>query len=229
MSEFSEKHSVARLFGAPPGYIGHDDGGQLTDAIRRSPYQLILLDEIEKAHPDVLLSLLPLLDEGRLTDSKGLTVDGSNAIIVMTSNLGAAASGRRSIGFGDEGGDGRTGKALAAVRAALPPELFNRIDEPLFFAPLSLDEVSEIASRLLAKVAASMKEQGVTLRIGEGVIGALIDAGGYDAALGARPMKRVIGREIESLLATGLLRGDFSAKDEVLLHASEGRITFQAV
>lgn len=229
MSEFSEKHAVARLFGAPPGYVGHDDGGQLTDAIRRSPYQLILLDEIEKAHPDVLLSLLPLLDEGRLSDSKGRTVDASNAIIVMTSNLGAAASGRRSIGFSDGGGDGRTGKALAAVRAALPPELFNRIDEPLFFAPLSRDEVSEIASRLLVKVAASMKEQGVTLNIGEDVIGALIDAGGYDEALGARPMKRVIGREIESLLATGLLRRDFSAKDEVLLHVSDGRIAFRVV
>lgn len=229
MSEFSEKHAVARLFGAPPGYVGHDDGGQLTDAIRRSPYQLILLDEIEKAHPDVLLSLLPLLDEGRLSDSKGRTVDASNAIIVMTSNLGAVASGRRSIGFSDGGGDGRTGKAIAAVRAALPPELFNRIDEPLFFAPLSRDEVSEIASRLLAKVASSMKEQGVVLQIGEDVVGALIEAGGYDEALGARPMKRVIGREIESLLATGLLRGDFSAKDEVLLHVIDGRIAFQVV
>ncbi len=222
MSELSEKHAVARLFGAPPGYVGHDEGGQLTEAIRRRPYQLILLDEIEKAHPEVLLSLLPLLDEGRITDGKGRTVDGQNTIIVLTSNLGAVASERRAIGFGDGGDSSRAARALAAVRGALPPELFNRIDEPLFFAPLGRDEVREIARRMLTGVVSAMAEQGVTLKIAENVPDALIEAGGYDPSLGARPMRRVLGREVELMLASGLLRGAFGAGDTILLEAAEG-------
>ena len=159
MSELAESHGVARMLGAPPGYVGHDEGGQLTEAVRRRPYQLVLLDEVEKAHPEVLLALLPLLDEGRLTDGKGRTRPLHQHIIVLTSNLGAHASSKRSIGFGgDDASAGRN--VVEAARRALPPELWNRIDEPLYFSPLGRCEVGEIAARMLRGVGAKLAERG---------------------------------------------------------------------
>lgn len=231
MTELSEAHAVARLFGAPPGYVGHDAGGQLTEAIRHRPYQLVLLDEVEKAHVEVLQALLPLLDEGRLTDGKGRTVDCTNTIIVMTSNLGAdrtQASGSR-IGFGEaaQAQDGDASSALSAARRALPPELWNRIDEPLYFGTLSRSEVSEIARRLLGHVTKQLREaHGIGLRVDETVISALVDAGGYDASLGARPMKRTIGRVVEAPLAAAVLGGRFSRGDLVEMRGVDGEIVF---
>lgn len=229
LSECSEAHSVARLLGAPPGYVGHDDGGQLTEAVRRRPYQLVLLDEIDKAHPDVLLSLLPLLDEGRLTDGRGRTVDFTNTIVFMTSNHGAgeASSGPR-IGFAadDDAGAGEP-RWMAAARRALPPELWNRIDEPLFFAPLSAREVATIAGRMLDRVAATLHaEHGVALSYDDSAVEALVAAGGYDPALGARPMRRVIGRMVESALASRVLAGDVGAGDAVRLTGRGAEIHF---
>jgi len=232
MSELSESHAVAKLVGAPPGYIGHDTGGQLTEAIRHRPYQLILLDEIEKAHMDVLQSLLPLLEDGRLTDGKGRTVDCTHTIVVMTSNLGAQSSqhGQSSIGFkatSKRSGNGFAA-ALTAARRALPPELWNRIDEPLFFGALSRDEVREIARRMAAGVIQQLRErQGVDLGIDESAIDALVELGGYDAELGARPMRRIIGRMVEAPLAAAILGGEFERGDRVLALGDKDGIRFE--
>jgi len=221
MSELSESHAVAKLVGAPPGYVGHDAGGQLTEAVRHRPYQLVLLDEIEKAHTDVLQSLLPLLEDGRLTDGKGRTVDCTHTIVVMTSNLGAQHShrGQGAIGFrgASAGSDQGVPAALKAARRALPPELWNRIDEPLFFGPLSRAEVGEIAHRMIAGVVRQLREQhGVALRVDATAIDALVALGGYDAELGARPMRRVIGRMVEAPLAASILGGEFQRGDRIL-------------
>ncbi len=234
MSELSEAHAVAKLLGAPPGYLGHEEGGQLTEPVRRRPYQLVLLDEIEKAHPEVLLTMLPMLDEGRLTDARGRTVDFTNTIIVMTSNLGANCAGtpRASsrIGFGavDEAEqEARTleHQATAIARAALPPELWNRIDEPLFFGPLREEDVREIASRMLQSLAERLfADRHSKLLWDDTTIRALMAAGGFDAALGARPMKRVVGRLVESPLAEMILRGDLLAGESVRLRGEGSRV-----
>ncbi|UJR82715.1 AAA family ATPase [Sandaracinus amylolyticus] len=236
MSEYGEPHSVARLFGAPPGYVGHDEGGQLTESVRRRPYQLVLLDEIEKAHPDVLLALLPLLDEGRLTDGRGRTFDFTNTVIVMTSNLGAsesATSAPRAIGFG--GGETRTtssaaDRATSAARRAMPPELWNRIDEPLFFAPLGQDDVAEIARRMLRGVIAVMRdEHAIELVIDASAIDALVAGGGFDPALGARPMRRTVGRLVEAPLASLVLSGGVRRGDRVVARGAAGAVRFDRV
>jgi ATP-dependent Clp protease ATP-binding subunit ClpC len=224
MSELGESHAVARLLGAPPGYLGHDEGGQLTEAVRHRPYQLILLDEIEKAHPEVLLALLPLLDEGRLTDGRGRTVDFTNTVIVMTSNLGAASSAARArIGFGGEAADapvdlGAQSRALAAARAALAPELWNRIDEPLYFHPLSESDVATIARRMLSDVAKVVLDRHrVVLEVESSAIDALIAGGGFDRALGARPMRRTVSRLVEAPLARALLAHELAEGEQVVL------------
>jgi ATP-dependent Clp protease ATP-binding subunit ClpC len=224
MSEYSEAHAVARLFGAPPGYVGHDEGGQLTEAVRKRPYQLLLLDEIEKAHQDVLLALLPLLDEGRLTDGRGRTIDFTNTIIVLTSNLGASTVKRaQPVGFGAATQDAHAAadegtRACEAARSALRPELFNRLDEVLYFPRLSRADVRRIAAGMLEQVAEAMRrEQGIELEVHDSALDALVDAGGFDAELGARPMRRTIGREVETPLATRILEGSLGAGDFVRL------------
>jgi ATP-dependent Clp protease ATP-binding subunit ClpC len=226
------------LIGAPPGYIGHEDGGQLTEAVRHRPYQLVLLDEIEKAHLDVLMALLPLLDAGRLTDGRGRTVDFTNTVIVMTSNLGAEGSlARARIGFGDAAISSKAlaeqeAHALAGVRAALPPELFNRIDEPLYFFPLAEHDVADIARRMLAGVVQLLREtHGVSVEIEPSAITALLLAGGFDRQLGARPMRRTIGRLVEAPLARGLLARELVAGDKIFLRGvgADIKIVTQAV
>jgi ATP-dependent Clp protease ATP-binding subunit ClpC len=193
----------------------------------------VLLDEIEKAHRDVLLALLPLLDEGRLTDGRGRTVDFRNTVIAMTSNLGAeAVAPRNRVGFGagsggDAGGDphAHRQRTLAAARAAMPPELWNRIDEPLCFEPLDRAAVSEIAGRMCDKVAELMRrEHGVEVAIEPSAIEALIAAGGYDPALGARPMRRTVGRLIEARLAHAMLSGEIGRGDAVVVSGSVDQI-----
>jgi ATP-dependent Clp protease ATP-binding subunit ClpC len=213
LSEYAEAHSIARLVGAPPGYVGHEAGGQLTEAVRRRPYQVVLLDEIEKAHRDVLEAFLGVFDEGRLTDGRGRTVDFTNTVLVLTSNLGASvavAQPTRSIGFQqrippelrvDEDA------VLAAAREALPPELYNRIDEVQVFSPLSRDDVREIARRLLGSLASSVAaSRGIKLEVDASVHDALLAAGGFDPELGARPMRRAIGKHVEGPLAEIILR-----------------------
>ena len=231
MSELAQPHSVARLLGAPPGYIGHDDGGQLTEAVRHRPYQLVLLDEIEKSHMEVLLALLPLLDEGRLTDGRGRTVDFTNTVIVMTSNLGVEAPPQRPrIGFGDvgpAGPDDHTAKVLARVRAALPPELWNRIDEPLCFLPLGENELSQIARRMLGTVAElAHSKHGIVLEVDDNAVALLLRSGGFDPQLGARPMRRTVARLVEGPLARCLLAGEFEAGDVVVVSGRESSLDF---
>ncbi|MDD9942015.1 MAG: ATP-dependent Clp protease ATP-binding subunit [Myxococcales bacterium] len=233
MSEFSEPHAVARLLGAPPGYVGHDEGGQLTEPVRRRGYRLVLLDEVEKAHPDVMLSLLPLLDEGHLSDGRGRRVDFTNTVVVMTSNLGVArhSSRRAGIGFGASAREPepvpKTEAVLAAARAALPAELWNRIDEPLYFQPLSRQTVARVARGLLETVVERVQaEHGVNITVEDTAIDALIEAGGYDPELGARPMKRVVGRLVEAPLAELLLSG-VRAGDRLLLAGSGRDVTVE--
>jgi ATP-dependent Clp protease ATP-binding subunit ClpC len=231
LSEFSEPHAVARLIGAPPGYVGHEAGGQLTEAVRRRPYQVILLDELEKAHPDVLTTFLGVFDEGRLTDGRGRLVDFSNTVILMTSNLGSEVIGqasKRRVGFG--GGepapaDDVSAKIVMAARAALAPELYNRIDEVLVFAPLVRDDVREIARRLLDGVKLALQAQrGVALEYGPELIEFLMDAGGFEPSLGARPMKRTIARLLEAPLAERILRGQLPRGAVLLASVEQGEL-----
>ncbi len=230
LSEFSEAHAVARLIGAPPGYIGHEAGGQLTEAVRRRPYQVVLLDEIEKAHPEVLETFLPLLDEGRLSDGRGRTVDFTNTILFLTSNIGAreaTGGGARAMGFAtpEDRGGGVEQRVLAAAKAALAPEFFNRLDEVLVFEALHRSTVEEIARRMLRRLAGTVAEQhGIELAFDVTIPEQLIASGGFDASLGARPMRRAIARLVEAPLAEVLLRGDCEPGGELRVLVRDGKI-----
>jgi ATP-dependent Clp protease ATP-binding subunit ClpC len=246
-SEYAEAHAIARLVGAPPGYIGHDGGGQLTEAVRKRPYQVLLLDEIEKAHRDVLEAFLQVFDEGHLTDGRGRVVDFTNVVIVMTSNLGADVARpvtRGRIGFGDRAREkaeeahereaaGNAAYAIAlcaAARAGLPPELYNRIDEVLAFAPLGRKDVAEVARRLLRALGDDLEgARGIRLDVSEDAIAALLDEGGFDAELGARPMRRAIGRLVEAPIAEMILRGEIDRGDVALIEAEGGKVVVDAV
>jgi ATP-dependent Clp protease ATP-binding subunit ClpC len=235
LSEYSEPHAVARLIGAPPGYVGHEAGGQLTEAVRKRPYQVVLLDEVEKAHVDVLESFLGVFDEGRLTDGRGRTVDFTNTVIVMTSNLGAGetqSKAERRVGFGSVAparDRGLEQRIVAAARAALAPELYNRIDETLVFMPLTREDVGQIARRLLQGLGESLRDQHqVQLVIETGVIDVLLERGGFEPELGARPLKRAIARLIEAPLAEKLLAGEVTMGGTVRLCASQGEITIRS-
>jgi ATP-dependent Clp protease ATP-binding subunit ClpC len=220
MSECSEQTGVARLVGAAPGYVGYGEGGQLTEAVRRRPASVVVLDEIDKAHRDVLLLLLQVLEEGRLTDGRGRQVDFSNAVVILTSNLGGAEAVRTSsgrVGFGAESQAGtREEQALSATRNALPPELWNRLDERLFFAPLSREEIARVAAQLLAESSARLSgERKIRFTVGQDVVEHLIDSGGFDPTLGARPMRGAVQRLVEAPLAERILTGEFKAGDEL--------------
>lgn len=243
LSEYAESHALARLVGAPPGYVGHDAGGQLTEAVRRRPYQVVLLDEIEKAHRDVLEGFLQVFDEGRMTDGRGRTVDFTNTVILLTSNIGADLSPKKTtrsrIGFGSERKDTRERdleiaryqeQMADAARKALPPELFNRFDEVLAFAPLTREDVAEVARRILASLGRELeKARGVKLDIAPAAIDALLDGGGFDPEMGARPMRRTIGRQIEAPIAEMILKGELDAGDVALIDVEDGAITVDAV
>lgn len=233
MSEFKEAHSVARLIGSPPGYVGHEEGGQLTESIRRSPYQIVLLDEVEKAHRDVLQILLQLLDDGRLTDGRGRTADFSNTVVVMTSNLGSAhyEKQRGPIGFGpaesndaDQWHDTVT-KVLDSAKQAFPIELWNRIEERQVFEPLQRKQVLRIA-RLLVKASSARldAEKGIQFEATDAALQYLIENGGYDAQLGARPMRTTIQRLIEGLVAEEILVGRVARGDRVVVDYLDGEL-----
>ena len=206
MSEYMEKHAVSRLIGAPPGYIGYDEGGQLTEAVRRRPYSVVLLDEIEKAHPEVFDVLLQVLDDGRLTDGQGRTVDFRNTVLIMTSNVRSAEQ----------------------LREHFRPEFLNRIDEIVVFAALSREQIAEIVEHQLERVRERLADRGITLELTDAAKEALAEAG-WDPAYGARPLKRAIQRLVENPLALRLLEGDFQPGDTVRVDAQNGELVFTRV
>ena len=204
MSEYMEKHSVSRLVGAPPGYVGYDEGGQLTEAVRRRPYSVVLLDEIEKAHADVFNVLLQLMDDGRLTDGQGRTVSFTNTVVIMTSNVAGGIDG---------------------VRATFKPEFVNRLDEIVEFEQLSREEIGQIVDLQVAKLVRRVSERGVAVELSDEAK-TLIGNLGYDPTYGARPLKRVIQKQLVDKLALRLLEGEFAPGDHVRVDAADGELTF---
>ena len=204
MSEYMEKHTVSRLVGAPPGYVGYDEGGQLTEAVRRRPYSVVLLDEIEKAHPDVFNVLLQILDDGRLTDGQGRTVDFRNTVLIMTSNV----------------------RSAEALTETFRPEFLNRIDEIVEFHPLSQEQIGEIVELQLQRVEARLAERGLRLELTDEARVVLAEAG-WDPSYGARPLKRAIQRLLENPLALRLLEGEFTEGDTIRVDARDGELVFE--
>jgi ATP-dependent Clp protease ATP-binding subunit ClpB len=219
MSEYMEKHAVSRLIGAPPGYVGYDEGGQLTEAIRRKPYAVVLFDEVEKAHPDVFNVLLQVLDDGRITDAQGRTVDFKNTIIVMTSNIGSR--------FLLEGVNGDTipesvrESVMAELRSTFRPEFLNRIDETILFKPLTLEEIGSIVDLLLADLNHRLADQRVSVALDKKAREWAAEKG-YDPVFGARPLKRYIQRQIETRLARSLISGEITAGATVTFSIKDG-------
>jgi ATP-dependent Clp protease ATP-binding subunit ClpB len=220
MSEFMEKHSVARLIGAPPGYVGYDEGGVLTEAVRRRPYQVILFDEIEKAHPDVFNVLLQVLDDGRLTDGQGRTVDFRNTVIILTSNIGAEYLVELKDG---ESVELVRGKVLDMVKASFRPEFLNRIDEILLFHRLGREHMGAIVDIQFGRLQALLKDRDIALTL-TGRAREWLANEGYDPAYGARPLKRVIQRAVQDELAEEILSGSVSDGGRVVIDADEGGI-----
>jgi ATP-dependent Clp protease ATP-binding subunit ClpB len=206
MSEFMEKHSVSRLIGAPPGYVGYEEGGRLTEAVRRRPYSVVLLDEIEKAHRDVFNVLLQVLDDGRLTDGQGRTVDFTNTIIVMTSNIGSQAIQQISVEGGDE--DQIRDAVKEVLQSHFLPEFLNRIDETIIFHPLGRKEVRKIVEIQIEHLKKQLEATGLNFEISDKAIDAIANQG-YDPVYGARPLKRVIQQKVQNPLATEILKGQF--------------------
>jgi ATP-dependent Clp protease ATP-binding subunit ClpB len=221
MSEFMEKHSVSRLIGAPPGYVGYEEGGYLTEAVRRRPYSVVLFDEIEKAHPEVFNVLLQILDDGRMTDGHGRTVDFKNTIIIMTSNVG-------SQWIQELGARDRTEmeqRVMDALRATFKPEFLNRIDEIIIFHNLTPEQIGAIVEIQIERLARRLAERKIALRLTDGAK-QLIGRKGYDPVYGARPLKRAIQQSIENPLAVEILKGRFPEGSEILADADGERITF---
>uniref|UniRef100_A0A0D3HKF9 Clp R domain-containing protein n=1 Tax=Oryza barthii TaxID=65489 RepID=A0A0D3HKF9_9ORYZ len=224
MSEFMEKHTVAKLVGSPPGYVGYAEGGQLTEAIRRRPYAVVLFDEVEKAHPDVFNMMLQILDDGRLTDSKGRTVDFKNSLIIMTSNVGSGVieKGGRQLGFaGDGGGDGGYGmikNMVEEMKRYFRPEFLNRLDEMIVFRQLTKMEVKEIAGIMLAEVTGRIGGKGIGLQVTERFKELVVEQG-FDPSYGARPLRRAIMRLLEDTLTDKMLAGEICAGDSVIVDA----------
>jgi len=231
MSEYREHHTASRLFGAPPGYVGYEEGGQLTEAVRRRPYRVILFDEIEKAHPDVWNALLQVLEDGRLTDGQGRVVDFRNSVIIMTSNLGTEYANRAgTLGFLRSGEDGRPvdeGKKNieTALRATFRPEFLNRVDEVIIFAKLTLEQVEAIVDLQMKDIQERLNEQGLTVVLTEAARKWLAREG-FDPAFGARPLRRALQKHVESPLSVALLHGEYQAGDTVLADVNADGLHF---
>ncbi|HEU4844626.1 MAG TPA: AAA family ATPase, partial [Burkholderiaceae bacterium] len=222
MSEFMEKHSVARLIGAPPGYVGYDEGGYLTEAVRRKPYSVILLDEVEKAHPDVFNVLLQALDDGRMTDGQGRTVDFKNTVIIMTSNLGS-----HKIQAMEEADPGVIKLAvMAEVRSHFRPEFINRIDEIVVFHGLDEKNIGAIAKIQLKILEDRLAKMEMALTVTPAALQKIAEAG-YDPVYGARPLKRAIQQQIENPLSKLILQGSFGPKDTIRIDARNGELVFE--
>jgi ATP-dependent Clp protease ATP-binding subunit ClpB len=203
MSEYMEKFSVSRLIGSPPGYVGYEEGGQLTEAVRRNPYSIVLFDEIEKAHPEVLNLLLQILDDGRITDSNGRTVDFKNTIIIMTSNLG------------DEYAlEGDNSKVMKELENTFRPEFINRIDEVIIFKPLSKETIYEILDKIISEIEDRLSDKNIKIELTGPAKDYLVDIG-YDVNYGARPLKRVVSRTIENIIAEKIIMGEIKYGDVV--------------
>jgi ATP-dependent Clp protease ATP-binding subunit ClpB len=222
MSEYMEKHSVARLIGAPPGYVGYEEGGQLTEQVRRKPYSVILFDEVEKAHPDVFNALLQVLDEGRLTDGQGRTVDFRNTVLVMTSNLGSQMIQSMA------GSDYQVVKlaVMGEVKSQFRPEFVNRIDEIVVFHGLAEEHIKQIAGIQLNVLKGRLAKMDYGLEVSEAALAELAKVG-FDAVYGARPLKRAIQSEIENPLAKAILEGRFAPKETIQVDWHGGRMTFE--
>ncbi|MBQ8540427.1 MAG: ATP-dependent Clp protease ATP-binding subunit [Clostridia bacterium] len=206
MTEYMEKHAVSRLIGSPPGYVGYDDAGQLTEKVRRKPYSVILFDEIEKAHPDVMNIMLQILDDGRVTDSHGKVVSFENTVIVMTSNAGSSYSSS-ALGFGKTEADASKTRAMEALKKFLRPEFLNRVDEVIVFNPLSKNELIEIVELMIGEIASMASERGMNISVSDEVKEILCEKG-FDSAMGARPLRRLVSKEIEDRLAEIVIRGE---------------------
>jgi ATP-dependent Clp protease ATP-binding subunit ClpB len=222
MSEFMEKHSVARLIGAPPGYVGYEEGGYLTEAVRRKPYSVILLDEVEKAHPDVFNVLLQVLDDGRMTDGQGRTVDFKNTVIVMTSNLGSQMIQQMA------GDDYQLIKlaVMGEVKTYFRPEFVNRIDEVVVFHALDQKHIASIARIQLAYLEKRLARLEMSLDVSEAALMDLASAG-FDPVFGARPLKRAIQEHLENPLAKKILDGSFAPKERIRVDVKDGRMVFE--
>jgi ATP-dependent Clp protease ATP-binding subunit ClpC len=226
MSEFQERHTVSRLVGAPPGYVGYEEAGQLTEAVRRRPYSVLLLDEIEKAHPDVFNILLQILDEGRLTDAQGRTVDFKNTVIIMTSNIGAEriqAHARSGEPFEELKDD-----MLQIVRQYLRPEFINRIDEIIVFRALTKEQIVDIARLLLERTRRRLRAQDVEVEFTQEAVELLAEEG-FDPEFGARPLRRTIQRRVDNELSRMVLGGSLNPGDRVVVDARDGDLTFEVV
>jgi ATP-dependent Clp protease ATP-binding subunit ClpC len=219
MSEYREQHTVSRLFGAPPGYVGYEEGGQLTEAVRRRPYRVILFDEIEKAHPEVWNALLQILDDGRLTDGQGKIVDFRNTVLIMTSNLGTEYINKGgTLGFLASDNEERDNheKIDKALKSTFRPEFINRIDEIIMFSPLSVEQMKDIVDLQMTEVRERLKEHGLSVDITEEARTWLANEG-FDPAFGARPLRRALQKYVESPLSVSLLSGEFKDADLVLI------------
>jgi ATP-dependent Clp protease ATP-binding subunit ClpB len=224
MSEYQEKHSVSRMIGAPPGYVGYDEAGQLTEAVRRRPYAVVLFDEVEKAHPEVLNVLLQLLDDGRLTDGKGRTVDFRNTVVIMTSNLGShliAEAATRGRGVDDE----VRGQVTEALRAHFRPEFLNRVDELIVFHALERQHIAQVVDIQLAALLRRLAERKIRISLTQAARDAIVEEG-YDPIYGARPLKRTLQRRILDPLALRVLEGEFAEGDHVVIDQGAGGLVF---
>ena len=232
MSEYMEKHTVSRLVGSPPGYVGYEEGGQLTEAVRRKPFSVVLFDEIEKAHPDVFNALLQILEDGRLTDAQGRTVDFKNTVIIMTSNLGTAELRKASVGFAKTDEAVTHEKMKVKVNEALKqhfrPEFLNRIDDIIVFHELTKDEVTEIIDLMIRRVREQLETQGLSIELTRAAKYLVVDKG-YDATMGARPLRRALQRMVEDPLSEKILWKEFRAGDTIIADVENGEITFKAM
>jgi ATP-dependent Clp protease ATP-binding subunit ClpB len=222
MSEYMEKHTVARLIGAPPGYVGYEEGGQLSEAVRRKPYSVVLFDEIEKAHPDVFNVLLQVLDDGRITDGQGRTVDFKNTVVIMTSNIGSQYITE------EESPEARRRLVMDALRAHFRPEFLNRVDEIIIFDRLSEEELKKIVEIQLGRLSKRLEQQKITLKLSDAAK-ALLAREGYDPVYGARPLKRAIQSLVQNPLAVRLLQGDIAAGQTVRVSADGDQLKFTPV
>ena len=231
MSEYMEKHTVSKLIGSPPGYVGFDEGGQLTEKVRRKPYSVVLFDEIEKAHPDVFNMLLQILEDGRLTDSQGRTVDFKNTVIIMTSNVGARliTEHQNALGFvQNEEKEEKDTKSLvlAELKKVFRPEFLNRVDDIIVFNKLTQDEIKEIASKMLDTLSQRLKAMDITITFTDAAVTAIADKG-FDDAYGARPLRRAIQSEIEDTLSEYILDGKVQANQKVVCDFADGGFDFK--
>ena len=220
MSEYMEKHTVARLIGAPPGYVGYEEGGQLSEAVRRKPYSVVLFDEVEKAHQDVFNVLLQVLDDGRITDGQGRTVDFKNTVIILTSNIGS------QFIMEDLAKEERNRRVMATLREHFRPEFLNRIDETIIFDRLDESQITHIVDIQLRRLLDRLAKQNITLSL-DASAKKFLAREGYDPAYGARPLKRVIQKEILDPLSLEILDGYFSDGDKIRTTAADGHLTFK--